>query len=78
MQTTKRACLQEVLPQVPDVQIIEEKSSSAMILSSFGVSSHNSSSEKCIRDLEAKITQAAETKQANATFAENPNALLTA
>ena len=67
-----------ILPQVPDMQIIEEKSSSATLLSSFGVSSHNSSSEQCIRELEAKITQAAETKQANATFAENLNVLLSA
>lgn len=74
-----RARFQEVLPQVPDVQIIEEKSSSATLLSSFGISSHNSSYEQCIRELEAKITaQATNTKQANDTFAENLNVLLSA
>ena len=79
MQTTKKARSPEVLPQLPDVQIIEERSSSATILSSYGVSSHSSSSEQCIRELEAKITaQATDTKQANDAFAENLNALLSA
>ena len=50
-----------------------------MLLSSFGISSHNSSSEQYIRELEEKITaQATDTKLANATFAENLNALLSA
>jgi hypothetical protein len=63
MQTKKKAHSPEVLPQLPDVHIIEEKSSSTMILSSYGISSHSSSSEQCIRELEAKITtQATDTK----------------
>ena len=79
MQTTKRARLQEILPQEPDVQIIKEKSSSAMLVSSFGISSHNSSFEQCICELEAKITtQVTATKLANARFVENMNALLSA
>jgi hypothetical protein len=79
IQTTKKAHSPEVLPQLPIVQIIEEKSSSAMILSSYGISSHSSSSEQCIHELEAKITaQATDTKQVNDAFAENLNALLSA
>ena len=79
MQTTKKAHSPEVLPQLPNVQIIEEKSSPATILSSYGVSSHSSSFEQCIREIEAKITtQATDTKQENDAFTENLNALLSA
>ena len=54
--TGKRKSIEPVVPQEPDLQIIEEKSSPLTILSSMGVSSQNSSSEQCIRDLEGKIT----------------------
>lgn len=55
--TKKRKPTEQVVPQQPDLQIIEEKSSPLTILSSMGVSSQNSSSEQCIRDLEGKITE---------------------
>ena len=54
--TKKRKPTKQAVPQEPDLQIIEEKSSPLTILSTTGVSSQNSSSEQCIRDLEGKIT----------------------
>ena len=55
--TKQRKPTKQVVLQEPDFQIIEEKSSPLAILSSMSVSSQNSSSEQCIRDLEGKITE---------------------
>ena len=55
--TKNRKPTKQDVSQEPDLQIIEEKSSPLTILSSMGVSSQNSSSEQCIRDLEGKIIE---------------------
>src|SRR4051812_39027904 len=55
--TNKGKPTEQVVPQQPDLKIIEENSSPLTILSSMGVSSQNLSSEQCIRDLEGKITE---------------------
>ena len=55
--TKKRKPTEEVVSPLPDLQIIEEKSSPLTILSSMGMSSQNSSSQQCIRELEGKITE---------------------
>ena len=59
----------------PDVQIIEEKSSSSMLLSSMGVSDtsiKNSTSHDCITELEHIIaTQEAHAKKAKDEFEKN-------
>lgn len=56
-------------PPIPDVQIIDEKSSSSTLLSSMGFSSaskKNSTSYERIRELEDRIvTQEADAKEAN-------------
>ena len=77
--TKKRKPTEEVVPQLPDLQIIEEKSSSLTILSSMGVSSQNSSSQQCIRDLEGKITeQGLDAEAANQTFKQDMDILIAA
>ena len=59
----------------PDVQIIEEKSSSSTLLSSMGVSaasSKNSTSHECITELEHIIaTQETDAKKAKDEFEKN-------
>ena len=69
--TNKRACAQQVVSQLPELEIIEENRSSSTLLSSFSLS------EEYIHGLQEKIlSYKANTNEANTNFQKDMIALL--
>ena len=64
---------------IPDVEIIEEKSSSSTLLSSMGVSSSSKNSSSCEHNREIEhiiATQEADARKASVTFHEELNEII--